>query len=74
LDRVQARKTAVPYPFSAEALEKTTRELHARLEREMADETYWKFHYVTHIDGLRPIEDQIADVISFVGRPKPGEL
>ena len=73
LDRVQARKTAVPYPFSAEALEKTTRELHARLEREMADETYWKFHYVTHIDGRQPVEDQIADVTFLISRLKPDE-
>jgi len=39
----------------------------------MADETYWKFHYVTHIDGRQPVEDQIADVTFLISRLKPDE-
>ena len=66
VERVRARHLTTPYPFHGETIIETTRELHARLEREIPEENHWPSKHVLRLDGRLPGNQQMAAIIEFL--------
>jgi adenylate kinase family enzyme len=66
VERVRGRNMKIPYPFYGETIIETTKELHARLEREIQDECHWASDRVLRIDGRLPANQQMTATIEFL--------